>query len=252
MNATKLRPEAAPRASTPQTLPAIARVPEPVRRYLTFTHAHDRAPIRRARLAFRGWLKLDPKAKSYFIRSTLELQTEPWSRTWTGSLKFPLGWARGRDTYDHGHGQMKVDAFSAIPVARVTGPEMDVSELVTLLAELPFLPTSLIPSESLTWSPIDERSALATLRDGELEATGVFRFDERGRITRFESDDRYCRINGGWVRAPWYVKYREYVPFGRVQVPMWLQAGWLLQDGQFEYADFSVADVEFDAVQTHS
>jgi hypothetical protein len=87
-----------------------------------------------------------------------------------------------------------------------TGPEMDRSALLTILAEALLVPGYAI-QPYITWTPMDDRSAAATIRHGAVEASGVFHFDEAGDVVRFESEDRYQssgedgRCRGAWMSS---------------------------------------------------
>ncbi|MUW14155.1 hypothetical protein GJ633_05405 [Halorubrum sp. CBA1125] len=65
---------------------------------------------------------------------------------------------------------------------------MNEAELQRYLSETPWFPTALLSAAGLTWESIDERSARATLNDGDVTATAVFHFDEEGYLTQLTAD----------------------------------------------------------------
>lgn len=53
---------------------------------------------------------------------------------------------------------------------------LDAGSLMRYLAELVWLPTALLPSENLRWTPIDDHRALATLTDSGTTVSLEFSF----------------------------------------------------------------------------
>ena len=71
--------------------------------------------------------------------------------------------------YFQGRGSMLIKLLSAVKVVDATGHEMDQGSLVRYLAEMPWFPTSLLPSGGLVkWEPVDGDSARAIMKDGDL------------------------------------------------------------------------------------
>jgi hypothetical protein len=118
--------------------------------------------------------------------------------------------------------------------------------LATLLSELPLAPTSLLPSRKLVWEAIDESTARAILRDGDIEVSGIFHFDAVGRITKFETKDRYRIVKGKAEPCRWTVGYRDYVEFSNVMMPMWVRAAWEKDGRSFNYADMKFTYIKVD------
>jgi hypothetical protein len=65
-----------------------------------------------------------------------------------------------------------------------------------LLGAMVWLPTSFLDERYVTWAPLDERRATATLRVGGDEVGGVYEFGEDWRPTAFPAD-RYRDLAGG-------------------------------------------------------
>jgi hypothetical protein len=141
---------------------------------------------------------------------------------------------------------MVIKILSSIPIAKVTGPEMDKSGLVTILAELPLAPSAL-GSKRLSWEPIDASSACATLRYKGVKVSGVFYFDDDGRIVRFETEDRFREVDNKPVRTPWVVHYRRYEEIDGWEVPVEFDAAWRFDDCELSYAQFRATHIEFNA-----
>ena len=92
----------------------------------------------------------------------------------------------GRDRYLDGKGSMRIELLSLIPVVDAAGPKIDQGALVRYLAEMMWYPSAVL-EPYVRWEAIDDRSARAVMRYGDVEAAGVFRFDDDGDIIGFEA-----------------------------------------------------------------
>jgi hypothetical protein len=69
-------------------------------------------------------------------------------------------------------------------LANVQGTgDMAEGELMRFLAEAAWYPTVLLPSQAVHWEPVDDRSAYATLTEGNIAVTLLFAFNESGLIS---------------------------------------------------------------------
>ena len=60
--------------------------------------------------------------------------------------------------------------------------ELAESELMRFLGEAAWYPTALLPSQTVQWHAVNGSSAKATLQDGDVSVTALFRFDQDGLI----------------------------------------------------------------------
>ena len=96
-------------------------------------------------------------------------------------------------------------------VADVQGDgEIARGELMRYFAEMPWYPTALLPSQGVRWAAVDERSANATLVDGPISLTLLFRFDDAGLITSVHADARGAGVGKDMVMLPWDCSVSNY------------------------------------------
>jgi hypothetical protein len=147
---------------------SIAKLPEPVKRYLRFMgvvgKARDWSLLAHFKARFRrepgAWL--DCEAIQYDTR--LKLSRLFYMQL---SLKGLLP-VTVRDTYLSGRGSMRARAFDLVPVVEGTGHEIDVGELVTYLNDAILMAPSLLLGPETSWREVDDKSFDVTLRDGSL------------------------------------------------------------------------------------
>jgi hypothetical protein len=150
----------------------------------------------------------------------------------------------GRDIYQNDRGQMLIRLGRAFTVGDETGPEMDRSALVTILAEALLVPGYAI-QPYIIWMPRDDRSAAATIRHGGVEASGVFHFDQAGDFVRFESEDRYQSTGEDARKVPWSVDVLSHQDQNGLRIADGLRATWHEDQGDFEYFRGRIAAVRF-------
>ncbi len=245
MEVTALKQEA--EGSRPIIELSEPELPGPVLRYLQLAGVQGRPRARLITLEHAGRFRTDPEGDWLPIRGQEWFTTDPPALLWTGTIR-SAGFVpvRARDLYHRGYGEMLVRMASLIPLATARGPEVSVSALLRWLAETPWFPTALVPGEGVRWEGVDERSARAIVRDGSLEASGIFRFGENGLIASFESDERYRSVGKEQVRTTWLGRYGDYRLQWGLLVPMRASVAWRPPEGEQEYADFEILKIDFD------
>jgi hypothetical protein len=142
---------------------------------------------------------------------------------------------RVRDGYAAGVGSMRAAIAALVPVARQEGtPEIAASALWRYLAEAVWFPTALLPSERLTWTPVDDSTARATLRDRGATAVADFHFGSRGEVVRV-TGSRYRAVGAGQVLTPTEGWHRAYARVGGMMIPTEGEVAWLLPEGPHAY-----------------
>lgn len=101
-------------------------------------------------------------------------------------------------------------------------------ELMRFFAEAAWYPTALLPSQGVRWEAVDERSARATMTDGELTITLTFTFDTQGLIESVRSDARGRTVGNRIVMRPWEGRWFNYQLRDGMLVPMTGEVAWLL------------------------
>lgn len=150
------------------------------------------------------------------------------------------------DAYIAGTGVLKAALFGLFPVMKVpSSPELTHAELMRFLAEAPLYPTKLLPSQGVVWEPIDDRSARATLADGDLSVSLVFDFDEAGLIGGVRASGRYRALNGKMVQTPWEASFSDYKERSEMRIPVQAEVAWILPEGRRPYWRGRVTEVMY-------
>lgn len=120
--------------------------------------------------------------RSPAITSTQRAVTHSPGFLWNGRVAMLLGIAAHvHDSYIAGMGTLHAAILGLFTVAQVQGDgEIARGELMRYFAEMAWYPTALLPSQGVRWAAVDNHSANATLVDGPISLTLMFKFDEAG------------------------------------------------------------------------
>jgi Family of unknown function (DUF6544) len=224
-------------------------IPQPVARFLRFALQEGQPFARRGTLSQRGVVRSGASAPWHPFRASQVFTTSPRGFVRDARIHMaPLVNVRVRDSYVRGRAAMLGRVASVVPVvSRGDTPELASATLHRWLAEAPWYPTALLPSEGVTWSAIDEDSARATITDGGITVSLDFSFGDDGRIERAYTPARYRDVDGAGMPTPWACHYRHYESVAGVRVPMAASASWMLPDGELTYWRCRVIDLSYDS-----
>jgi hypothetical protein len=154
------------------------------------------------------------------------------------------------DAYVEGEGTLHAAVFGLISVAKVHGRgDVAQGELMRFLAEAAWYPTALLPGQGVIWDAVDDHSARATLKDGDLTLTLLFRFNEEGLIDSVFAESRAQLVAGVVTHAPWQCRFWNYATRGGMRVPMDGEAAWIGPKGLKPYFRGHITQLNYEFVQ---
>lgn len=220
-------------STRPSALPRRAdALPPPVERYRARAVVNH-APIVQARMEHGGSFRPSVGERAYPIAGSQVFTADPPGFVWEATVKMgPATWFSARDLSIGGRGDMRVLVDSLIPVVDARGPALDEGALFRVLAEMVWYPTAFFDARYVTWAPIDEERARATLRIGEQAVSVVFVFGADDLPSRCEAE----RPNEQGVRKPWGGRYADWRSIDGILVPFEAEVSWELDGGRFTYA----------------
>jgi hypothetical protein len=140
--------------------------------------------------------------------------------------------------------------LAVVPVVReADGPELRAGALQRYLAESVWLPTALLPGERVSWNPIDDSHARATLTDGETSVALEFEFGPEGEILGVYTPGRQRAAApepGGYDTLPWGGRYRRYEERTGMWVPLESEVYWVVDGREQPYYRGRNVRVEYD------
>jgi len=227
-------------------------LPEPVQRYFKYALRDGQEHIKFVRLKQVGEFRMKENQPWMPIKAEQYFTTEDPAFIWR--VKFtmaPFIWIEGRDMYYQGKGNMLIKLLSTITVANAAGSEMDISTLIRFLAEAPWFPTALLPSDYIEWKEIDSNSARVVIKDKGYTASGIFTFNEKGEIIKFVTNDRYMEADGKYFKEQWAGYYRNYQEIEGMKIPTEGEVEWNLSDKDLSYAKLKITDIQYNIAEKY-
>ncbi len=146
-----------------------------------------------------------------------------------------------RDTFVKGLGRMRVRILDRFTVEDAQGRELDIGELITYVNDALLLCPSMLLNNAVEWTHVNNDSFDVSLRHGPLKVTGRVFIDERGAITDFSTNDRFCthpaKPKAGFIRTRWSTPIEGWSHHNGRPFPSFGRAVWHLPEGEFTYAE---------------
>lgn len=138
------------------------------------------------------------------------------------------------DAYSNGEGQLQARLFGSIPLVNVTGQELNRSELMRYLAELPWAPDAILGNSALQWTVINPGKVEVSMEHPDGRVSVNFLFDSAGDIVEMQAKDRpVWERDGTVVLRDWRGLFSRYGQLGNRRIPRKGEVGYLY-DGVYE------------------
>ena len=217
---------------------AVKELPEAVQRYLRRVLEPGQEAVSSVELVQRGTFNMSESGELWrpFVGRQLVVTRRP-GFLWTARMGALPGLSmRVHDAYATGEGILSVALLGALTVAELRNRSSAAeSELMRFLAEAPWYPTLFLDRDLLRWEEIDNQSARATLSDGELSVTLLFRFGDDDLVSSVWAPARGRSLGGKVVPTPWEGRWGSYESRGGILVPTVGEVAWLLPEGRKPY-----------------
>ena len=223
-------------AEEPRPLPSpdLETLPAPIQRYLRHVLPEPPPAVRTVRLHQRGSFRTDPTAAWRPFTATQHVTLRPPGFVWNASVQM-MPWVPVRviDEFRAGQGALRATLGGVLTVAAPPRtPALDEAELMRYLAEAPLYPTALLPGGGVEWTPIDDRSARATLTTHHTTASLVFHVNMQDEVSHITGERAHITEDGTAERRPWHGYWRRYASRNGLRVPLEGEVGWMYPDGR--------------------
>lgn len=216
----------------------LAGLPAPVQRYFGAVLTDGQPVITAATFEMAGTFNLSATGEQWrpFASRQCVVTRRP-GFVWDARISMLPGVAvHVVDSYVAGTGLLKASVLGLFNVADMQGDgEIARGEFMRYFAEAVWYPTALLPSQGVRWEAVDERSANATLMDGPITLTLLFRFDDAGLIESFRAEARGGMVGKVMVQAPWEGRFSNYQTRDGMVVPFAGEVAWMRPEGRKTY-----------------
>ena len=224
-------------------------LPAPVERYFRTVLRDGRRMPRRARIEQRGTFAVNPTPDGWRSFTAVQQCTaRPAGFVWDARIRLAPGLdVLVRDAFVDGAGSMLGTFLGLVTVVDAHDtPDIAAGALARFLAEAVLLPSALLPSQGVRWTPLDASSARATLTSGVATVSLDFHFSADGLVERMYTSARGRDVNGTFVPTPWEGRWLEYAERGGLMVPLRGEVAWILPEGPVPYWRGEITDVAYD------
>lgn len=224
-------------------------LPAPVQRYFRAVLRDGQPLITAATIEMAGRFNMSPTSeqwKPFSAHQHVALRRPGF--VWDARISMlPGGRVNVVDSYTAGQGLLRASLMGLYTVAEVQGEgEIARGELMRWFAEAAWYPTALLPSQGVRWAAVDDHSAQATMSDGPLSLTLLFRFNDAGLIASFRAEARGSLEGDKMVMAPWEGTWSNYQARDGMWVPSTGEVAWMRPEGRKPYFFGTVTALTFE------
>lgn len=216
----------------------IEGLPAPVQRYFRAALTPGQAIVSAATIRMRGMFNLSAADDQWRpFNSWQRVTTHRPGFLWDARISLLPGLTvRVVDSYIAGQGLLRAGLQGLFTMASLQGDgEIARGELMRYFAEAAWYPTALLPRQGVRWEAVDDRSANATLVDGPITLTLLFRFGDNGLIESFRAEARGGMVGKTMVQAPWEGRFSNYQTHDGMSVPFTGEVAWMRPGGRKTY-----------------
>jgi hypothetical protein len=227
----------------------IEGLPAPVQAYFRAALREGQPMVEAVSVTHSGTFNMSETGEQWKpFTSTQRVVTQRPGFDWDGRIAIMPGLpVRVHDAYIAGEGLLHAALFGLVSLVNLHGtPEVAQGELMRFFAEAAWYPTALLPSQGVRWEAMDDTSAKATLKDGEITLTMLFRFNENGLIESVRAEARGRTVGGAVIPTPWEGHWSHYELRDGMRIPLEGEVAWLLPEGPKPYWRGRITDIRYE------
>jgi hypothetical protein len=235
----------------PQTVDfrELEGLPAPVRRYFHTVLKEGQPMVSGVHVRHTGTFNMGEATDRWKpFTSDQKVLTRRPGFDWNGNVAMMPGLpVRVHDAYVAGEGVLHASLLGLITVADMRGTsDVAEGELMRFFAEAAWYPTALLPSQGVRWEAAGDRSAYATLTEGDHTIRMLFTFDECGLIDTVHAESRGRAVGGRIVPTPWQGRFWNYQERGGMLVPLDGEVAWMLPEGEKPYWRGRITEIYYE------
>ena len=227
-------------------------LPSPVQRYFRAVLKEGQPMVAGVRVQHEGIFNMgETRDRWKSFTSDQQVVTRRPGFDWNGRVAMmPVLPVHVHDAYLAGEGTLHASLLGLFTVVDMSGTGgVAEGELMRFFAEAAWYPTALLPSQGVSWEAKDDRSAYATLEEGDITLTMLFTFDEQGLIDTVRAEARGRAVGGEVVPTPWRCRFWNYEERGGMLVPLDGAVAWLPPEGEKPYWRGHITEIRYQSAR---
>jgi Family of unknown function (DUF6920) len=214
----------------------LAGLPAAVQKYFRQVLTPGQPIIAHARIASHGTFNMGEPPQDNWKPFTAVQDFYPNAPGFVWNARIQMAPGIGvfvRDAFSDGQGSMHGSILAVKTVVESGGtPQMAEAALMRYLAEAPWFPTALLPSQGVRWTRLSDSAARATLTAGKTTASLDFRFGGDGLLLGCEALRENDKLH---AKFPWGARSFHWIQRDGMKVPSEAEVFWTLPTGSFAY-----------------
>jgi hypothetical protein len=233
--------------STPVVTEAdLARLPDPVKRYLRVTRSVGQPRVQSYQLRFRGRIRSAPDSRWMPFEAQQQSFADHPTRLFLMRARMFGVPVEAFHRAVGGQATMQVTVAGAFPIEDARGDDMNRAETVTLFNDMCLLAPGTLIGPNIAWEAVDATTARARFTHKDQTIAATLLFTSTGELVNFQSDDRArAESDGTFAPRRFSTPVRDYRDFGPVRLMSFGEARWLLPGGEFTYGEFHLMDITY-------
>ncbi len=216
----------------------LAGLPEPVQRYFRTVLTDGQPIVVAAMVEHRGTFNMGETTdrwKSFTSQQRVVMRRPGF--VWDGKVALLPGLnVLVHDAYVAGEGILQPAVLGLFTLIDLRGTgKVAQGELMRFFAEASWYPTAMLPSQGVRWEAVSDHSARATMMDGTLSVTLLFRFSDHDLIDSVRAEARGRLVGKNIVMMPWEGRWSNYEALNGMLVPRSGEVAWLAPEGRKAY-----------------
>ncbi len=216
----------------------LAPLPAPVQRYFRAALTDGQPIVTSVTLTQSGTFNLGKTADQWKpFTATQRFTTARPGFVWDANITMVPGVpVRVLDAFIAGEGLLRPTILGLYAMGTLQGTgEIARGELLRHFAESVWFPTALLPSQGVVWQAVYDASALATMTDGQISVTMLFRFGADDMIVAVSVEGRATTVGTATVLMPWECRMSNYQTRDGMRVPLTGEALYITPQGEKPY-----------------
>ncbi len=227
-------------------------LPEPVQQYFRTVLKDGQPMVVAVNIEHEGTFNMSESGDNWKgFTSVQRVITRRPGFDWDARIKMAPGLAvRVHDAYIAGEGILQGSLFGLFSIVKMIGTkEVAEGELMRYFAETAWYPTALLPGQGVKWEAVSDTTARATLQDGDIAMTLLFRFNESSVIESVYAAARGRTVAGTVIPTPWEGRWSHYELRDGMLVPTRGEVAWILPDGDKPYWRGRIKKISYEFAQ---
>ncbi len=232
------------------TEPDIAHLPTAVQQYIRVSGAIGQPRVRNLRAQVRGRIRSGPEAGwMSFEGEQHNFFAQPARLFYIDAKMFAVP-TQVFHRYVGPSATMRVTIAWTYPMVNAAGPEMDVSETVTMFNDMCWIAAGTLVSDQIQWEELDSLRVRATFTNAGHSIGATLVFNANSELVDFVSDNRSAASPDGTSFTPmrWSTPLGEYRSFGVRRISALGEARWHAPEGVYTYIELELVDIEYNVL----